>query len=146
MRRILLAVPFLFACGGGAETPPADAPATASTMLTEADVSGTWQGTAMVEGTDSVFAHWTQVCGNGTCTGTSQESTDTIRSTYTLSADSSIGVAGPMADATMGGIMVTDNWVARMSNATVTGTGVIRLADRPDSVLMRYRFTGTRVP
>lgn len=145
MRRFLFAVPFILACGG-AETPPADsaAMAAAPAALTDADVSGTWTGTAMMEGTDSVFLNWTQVCGGGTCRGTSKESPDTTISTYILEADSSRGMSQPFADKTMGGIMVTDNWVARVSGNQVTGTGMLKLAANPDSVLVRYRFTGSK--
>ena len=145
MRRFLFAVPFIIACGG-AETPPADSAAMAPAALTDADVTGTWTGTAMMEGTDSVLSHWTQVCAAGTCRGTNQESPDTVVSTYVLEADSSRGVTQPFADKTMGGIMVTDHWVARISGNQVTGTGMFKLADRPDSVLVRYRFTGTKAP
>jgi hypothetical protein len=137
----------LVACAK-AETPPADtaamAPA-APAALTEADIAGTWTGTATPEGSDSVMAHWTQVCGGGTCTGTSQESKDTVMSTYTLSADSSIGVSSPYTDPTLK-VKVVDHWVARASNGQVTGTGAFHLADKPDSVVMRYRFQGTRQP
>src|SRR5262249_20734980 len=66
-----------------APPPPPPAPA----ALTEADVAGTWKGTATREGTDSVFSHWTQVCAAGTCKGTSEEMKGTtVSSTYTLSA------------------------------------------------------------
>ena len=147
MRSLLFAVPFaLVACAGGSETPPADEPATAMAALTDADLAGTWTGTAMAEGSDSVFAHWTQVCGGGTCRGTSQEAPDTVVSTYTIDADSAMGVAAAVADPTMGGAMVVDHWVVRVSNGTGTGTGYITLADKPDSVVMRYRFSGTRTP
>lgn len=145
MRKLLIALPFLIACGGS-ETPPADEPAAAMAMLTEADVAGTWQGTATMEGTDSVFMHWTQTCGSGSCTATAQESPDTMRFTYTIAGDSSVGASAPMADPSMGGTMITDTWIARVANGMVTGTGMIRLADRPDSVVMRYRFSGSRVP
>ena len=145
MRRYLFLVPFIFACAK-AETPPADSAAAAPAALTDADVSGTWTGTAIMEGTDSIISHWTQVCSSGTCRGTSQESPDTVVSTYVLEADSSRGTTQPFADKTMGGIMVTDNWVARVSGGQVTGTGMFKLADRPDSVLVRYRFTGTKAP
>jgi hypothetical protein len=148
MRRFLLAVPFLIACGG-AETPPADSAAAAGApaALTEADVAGTWTGTAMMEGTDSIIAHWTQVCAAGTCRGTSQEEpSDTVVSTYTLQADSSVGITQPYASKSMGGIMVIDQWVARISGNQVTGTGMFTLASKPDSVLARYRVVGTKSP
>jgi hypothetical protein len=148
MRKLLLAVPLFLACGGAEETPPADEPAAAmAPALTEADVAGTWTGTGMIAGTDSVFTHWTQVCAAGTCRGTSTETpNDTIVSTYVIDADSSVGTAGPVPEPTMGGVMVMDRWVARISNGMVNGTGTITLADRPDSVVMRYTFSGTKTP
>jgi hypothetical protein len=148
MRRFLLAVPFIIACAK-AETPPADSAAAAigPAALTDADVSGTWTGTAMLEGTDSIIAHWTQVCGAGTCRGTSQESPgDTVVSTYVLEADSSRGTTQPYADKSLGGTMVIDNWVARISGNQVTGTGKFTLAAKPDSVLARYRIVGSKSP
>lgn len=146
MRRFLLAVPLVFACAK-AETPPADSAAMATPALTEADVAGTWTGTIMMEGSDSVMAHWTDICGAGTCRLTTQESPkDTVSSTYVIAGDSAVGTSPAYADPQMGGTMVTDHWVARVSGNTVTGTGMMRLADKPDSVVMRYRFTGTRQP
>jgi len=148
MRRLLFAVPFLFACAK-AETPPADsaAMAAAPAALTEADVAGTWTGTGTIEGTDSVFAHWTQVCAAGTCRGTSTEQPkDTSVSNYVIAADSSVGTGQPMADAAMGGAMVVDHWVVRISGAQATGNGWFTLAAKPDSVVMRYRITGTKSP
>ena len=148
MRRFLLALPFLIACAKS-ETPPADsaAPAGAPAAVTDADVSGTWTGTSMPEGTDSIAAHWTQVCGGGTCRGTTTEAPgDTAVATYVLEADSVRGVTQPYADKAMGGIMVIDNWVARISGTQVTGTGRFTLASKPDSVLGRYRFVGTKSP
>ena len=145
MRRLLWAVPFLIACGG-AETPPADSAAAAPAALTEADVAGTWTGTAILEGTDSIVAHWTQVCAGGTCRGTSQEDPDTVVSTYVLEADSSRGVSQPFENTTMPGVMLIDNWVARVSGNQVTGTGRFTLAAKPDSVVMRYRIVGSKAP
>jgi hypothetical protein len=144
MRRYLLVVPFLIACGG-AETPPADSAAAAPAALTEADLAGTWSGTAMMEGSDSVFANWSNMCSAGTCLfTTTQMPADTVTHTYTLEADSMRGMSSAYAEATMGGTMVVDHWVARLSGNQVTGTGELRLAAMPDSVLARYRFIGTK--
>jgi hypothetical protein len=40
---------------------------------------------------------------------------------------------------------VIDTWVARIQGDNVTGTGVMKLASNPDSVVSRYRFAGSRV-
>jgi hypothetical protein len=147
MRRYLLVLPFVFACAKGEEAPADSAAmAAAPAALTEAEIAGTWTGTAMLEGSDSVFAHWTQVCANGTCRGTSTETPkDTIVSTYVLAADSSVGTSAPQSQPGVTG-MVVDHWVVRVSGTQASGTGMMTLADKPDSVVMRYRFTGTKTP
>lgn len=147
MRRYLLVLPFLIACAGK-ETPPADsAAAAAPAALTDTDVAGTWTGTMMPEGSDSIVAHWTQVCGAGTCRGTSQESPgDTSVASYTIAGDSVMGTTQPYADKQMGGAMVVDHWVGRPTGNQVAGTGMITLAAKPDSVLLRYRVVGTKTP
>jgi hypothetical protein len=140
-----MVLPLLVACGT-AETPPADEPATAMPGLTEADVAGTWQGTAMIAGTDSVVAHWTQECANGTCRLTTQEAPDTVVSTYYIAADSVVGSTGAYTDPAAGGAMVTDHWVIRINGGQLNGTGMLKLADNPDSVVTRYAIAGTRTP
>jgi hypothetical protein len=148
MRRFLLAVPFIVMACGKSETPPADsaAAAVAPAALTDADVTGTWTGTAMMEGTDSIISHWTQVCASGTCRGTSVENPDTVISTYVLAADSMTGTSQAFADKAMPGVMMTDHWVARTTANQVTGTGMFMLVSKPDSVVMRYRFVGSKAP
>ena len=148
MRRYLLVLPLIFACSK-AETPPADSAALAAApaALTEADVAGTWTGTATPEASDSVMVHWTNICAAGTCRFTTTESPkDTIPQTYVLEADSMRGTSTPYPDPQAGGAMVIDTWVARLVGTQITGTGMAKLADKPDSVLMRYRFTGTKAP
>jgi len=142
---IVLVALSLVACAKS-EKPAADTAAMTAgpAAMTEADVAGTWTGELKLAGTDSVVAHWTQVCGGGNCTGTSQEAPDTTRATYTIEADSSHGVSAPYVSAAMGGARVVDHWIARASGGSVTGTGWTVLADKPDSVLMRTTFTGTR--
>jgi len=144
MRRYLLVLPFLFACSK-ADTPPADSAAAAPAALTEADVAGNWSGSVMAEGSDSVLATWTDSCGGGTCRVVfSTAPNDTVVNTYTLSGDSAIYSSGPRKDPAAGGAMTTDAGVARITGTQITGAGVVRLADKPDSVVSRYRFTGTK--
>lgn len=147
MRKSLLLLPFFLACAK-ADDAKTDSSAMAVTpmSLTDADVSGTWQGTSMLMGSDSVIAHWTQVCGAGSCRGTQAESKDTILSTYTLAADSATGASAPFAQAAMKGAKLVDHWVVHVKDGKATGTGMMTLADKPDSVVMRYRFEGSRAP
>ena len=147
MRRYLLIVPFLVACAR-AETPPADSAAAAMPpALTEADVAGTWTGTATSEAPDTGTVTFTITCGGGNCRQVvSAAPNDTVPSTYVLAADSSVGTSPPYKDPQAGGAMVVDHWVARVAGNQVTGHGWLTLADKPDSVVSRYRFTGTKTP
>ena len=147
MRRYLLVLPFLIACSR-AETPSADSAAAAPAMATDADFAGNWSGTLNVEGdTAAVSAHWSDVCGQGTCRLTTTENPkDTVTFTYVIEGDSARYSAAAHPDPAAGGAMVTDAGVARASGGQITGSGAVRLADKPDSVVYRYRFTGTRNP
>jgi|SRR5687768_12273138 hypothetical protein len=147
MRRYLLIVPLLVACARG-ETPPADsAAAAAPAMLSEADVAGTWSGNIMLEASDSVLATWTDMCSAGTCRFVSSTApNDTVAYSYSLSGDSLMfSSAAPYRD-TQAGAMVTNSGVARITANQLTGSGMVRLAEKPDSVVLRYRVTGTRQP
>lgn len=147
MRRYLLLVPFLFACAKK-EAPPADsaAAAPAPVVLTDADVAGTWNGTGMTE-SDSVFAHFIVMCGAGTCRLTTTENPkDTVQSSYTLSGETISATSVPFAANTMKGLKVVDHYEGKVSGGQITGTGHFTLADKPDSVVFRYKFTGTKSP
>jgi hypothetical protein len=62
-----------------------------------------------------------------------------------MSGDSAVGVSQPYSDpAIVKKGKVIDTWVARSMGDNVTGTGATKLASKPDSVVMTYRFTGTR--
>ena len=146
MRNAVLVALMLVACAKS-EQPAADTTAMTAgpAPLTEADVAGTWSGTMKPEGSDSVAVHWTQVCGTGSCRGTAQEMPDTVKSTYTIAADSVVGKTGAYADPTMGGVKVVDNWVLRVTApGQIGGRGWYVLADKPDSVVFRYTFEGAR--
>ena len=147
MRRYLFVLPFLIACSKG-ETPAADsAAAAAPPALTEADVAGNWSGNLMAEGSDSVVATWSDQCGAGTCKlVVASAPNDTILNTYTISGDSVMYSSAAHKDPMAGGAMVTDGGVARITGNQISGNGIVRLADKPDSVVMRYRFTGTKSP
>ena len=145
MRRVWIALPLLFACAK-AETPP-PAPPAGPVALTDADLAGTWTGTAMPMGSDSVIMRFTQICGAGMCKGVMEGAKDTLPATYTLSADSAYGQStAPYADPMNKGQMVVDHWVFRMVGGKATGTGMVTLASKPDSTVLRYHFEGSRMP
>jgi len=144
MRRVLILIPLVVACSRSPQT-QGGAAAAGAMALTEADLAGTWTGTSMPEGSDSVVARWTQVCANGACTETLEGTPDTARSTYTLSGDSCMGRSAPYVSAAAGGATVISAWVVRLRDGKAVGTGALTLADKPDSVLMRYHFEGSRV-
>lgn len=147
MRRYLLILPFFLACAKE-EAPPADSAAAAMPpALTEADVAGTWSGNLMPEGSDSVIATWTDQCAGGSCRiVVSNAPKDTGSFTYIISGDSLTYSSPAHKDVAAGGAMVTDAGVARITGNQISGSGALRLADKPDSVAFRYRFTGTRQP
>ena len=132
---------------GAAMAPAAPAPA-APVAVTDADLSGTWTGTSSPMTSDSVLSHWTQKCGAGKCTGTSTESPKmTVHSTYTLAGDSAVGKTEAYSDPSMKelkGAKIIDMWVAHFNGDNATGTGAFHLASKPDSVVMTYKFTGTK--
>jgi hypothetical protein len=145
MRRFVFVVPFLIACGGS-ETPPVDSAAAAPAALTDADFAGNWSATLMPEGSDSVLTTATYSCSAGSCRFVAANApNDTIPFTYTISGDSAMYSAASYKDA-QSGAMVTNSGVSRVSGNNASGSGMVRLADKPDSVVARYRFTATRQP
>jgi len=148
MRRYLLIVPLLFACAKK-ENATADsaAAAAAPAALTDADFAGTWTGTAKLEGTDSTIANFTITCGSGSCRlVTAEAPKDTVASTYVIAGDSATGTSAAYPEPAMKGTMVVDHWVARPSGTNISGHGWGTLADKPDSVAIRYTFTGAKTP
>jgi hypothetical protein len=142
----------LIAACGGSEAAKTDSAAAMTAMppapmpLTEADMMGTWKGTTMAMGSDSVVNHWTELCGAGVCKGIIDGMKDTMVQNYVLSGDSAIGTSVVYEEPTMKGMKLQDTWVLRIANGKVMGTGHAHLATKPDSIVMRYRFEGMRAP
>ena len=148
MRPTLLLLPLLVLGCAKSETPQSgSATQAAGVKLTEADVAGTWSGTAKMAGSDSVAQHWTEICAGGTCRGTTQEQPkDTIPSTYTIAGDSAVGVSPQYTDPNMPGGPIVEHWTIHPTGNQLTGTGYITLASKPDSVVARFTITGARKP
>ena len=149
MRPAFMLLPLLVVGCAKSETPKADTSAMTAApaaTLTEADVAGTWTGTAKMAGTDSIIAHWTEICSAGTCRGTSQENPkDTIPATYTIMGDSAVGQSGAQTVPGMPG-QVIEHWTIHPAGGKLTGPGQYNLASKPDSVVGRFTFEGSRQP
>src|SRR5574340_383580 len=113
MRPALILLPvFVLGCAKS-EPPKASSAAVAAApaaTLTDADIAGTWTGTTKLAGTDSVISHWTEVCSAGTCRGTTQESKDTVQSTYTIMGDSAVGQSQPVSSPGASGGQIVEHW------------------------------------
>ena len=149
MRSAFMLLPLLVVGCAKSETPKTDSTAMTAApaaTLTEADVAGTWTGTAKMAGTDSIIAHWTEICSAGTCRGMAQENMkDTIPATYSIMGDSVVGQSDAQ---TVPGIpgKVIEHWTIHPSGGKLTGTGQYTLVSKPDSVVGRFTFEGTRQP
>jgi hypothetical protein len=144
MRHTLLLLPLLVACAKG-ETPQTQGEtAMPPVALTDADVAGTWTGTSMPEGSDSAVVEFTQICGDGMCKGIVAGVDDTIMSMYSLTADSAMGTSDAFMFPLVGADVV-DSWTVHLQNGKAVGTGMMHLADNPDSVVFRYHFQASHM-
>lgn len=116
----------------------------APTPLTETVMAGTWTGALRDANSDAVLGSIVDICAGGVCKGLMNGSTDTVFIEYRLAGDSSIGVSRPFNARSKKGLRLQDRWVARVRRDTLFGAGATHVADRPDSVVMRFRFTATR--
>ena len=139
------------ACGAkddAAGDSTAAAAAAAPAALTPAALAGTWAGTSMAEVGDSVTGRFTVVArpeGGGMYIA--EGSKDSIPYTATFDADSSVVTSSPFSDpsAPAGSPQMMFRAVARLTgDNTMAGTSTVMLASKPDSIIMRDRWTATR--
>lgn len=149
MRKVLLLLPLALACAKSETaqtdtTPMAMAPA----PLTANDVAGTWNGTVMREGSDSVVLRWTIISTTPPeFKMVFEGSPDTLTLTSSFDADSMFTTSPPYDDpSTPTKEMVIFRSVGRLQDGKLVGTSTVMLADKPDSVVARSRWEGTRAP
>jgi hypothetical protein len=149
----VLAVVALVACSK-ADTPAVDSTAMTAAMppapapLTAADVDGSWSGVNMGETSDSITNRWTTKSIDGT-TGslTLEGQKDGITFTRAFDADSMIVTSAPYANpADPKGPKLMFRSIARLKDGKLVGTSATMLADKPDSVVSRGRYTATKAP
>jgi len=154
MRKLLLLPLVLWACGGAKDAPPADTAAMVPAALTAADVVGSYTGTTMVQGPDSVITStWTASIAANAAGGldgkivNAAAPADTTAFSVTLSADSTINVSAPYTDplAAKGSPQMAWTSVGRGMGNAWTGT-VNWMVAGSDSVTQSGTWTGTRTP
>ncbi len=145
MRRVLFLPWILLACGGSKEAKTA--------TLTPADLTGTYEGTTMADGTDSVVASWTAVVVTNAAGGLEGKlvnhaaPTDTVSFTQTISGDSVIAVSAAYTDpaAPMGAPQLKWTSVSHGTGSERTGRVEI-MAASSDSLIQRVHWKATRTP
>ena len=151
MRRVLLVAIVMAACAKSdtAATDSAALAAAAPAALTADMIAGTWNGTSMAEGSDSVVNRWTVIGGAAGTEGKLilEGSADTIRYTTVFDADSMVATSLPYTPPTPAGSpQVTFRSVGRLVDGKLVGTSANMLAAMPDSVVGRVRWEATRTP
>jgi len=158
---LLLAAVSVVACAKN-ETPKADStPATAAApaapaapaAVTAADMSGSINGQIMALNSDSVLAKFSCTTASGghvSMCSNSMAPKDTVAYTYTLSGADSVTwtSAAYTPPAPPKSPKLIDHVVGRMSGSggRWAGTIVSVLASKPDSVVSRTRWEGTKAP
>jgi|CXWL01.1.fsa_nt_gi hypothetical protein len=150
MRIPLLCTILLAACAAGEKAPaPGDStpPVAAPAALTAAQVTGTWNGTSKLAGTDSVISTWT-VTATGESGGTFTEAGGKpVNYMAVFSGDSMIATSEPHVAEMMGKAKVMWVSVGRLdASGNLVGTGVTMLAEKHDSVLGRVTWSATKQP
>jgi hypothetical protein len=153
MRKAIILLVAAVACAK-TETPATDTAATAMApaapaALTAADLTGTWTGMSMAEGSDSVTNRWTVVRTTDSTSKIIMEgSADSIAMTIRYDADSMVATSAPFTDPNLpkGAPQVTFRSVGRMKDGKLVGTSMAMLASKPDSVVTRSRWEATRTP
>jgi hypothetical protein len=142
----------LLVAAGCAKEPKVEAPAAPAALMVT-DVTGSYTGSTMANGTDSVLSTWTSVAMTNAAGGLegklmdAKAPTDSVAFTGVLSADSVIWSSAPFIPAGAPAGTPQMKWIAtgHVSGNTWTGTAVTMIA-ATDSVTQNSHWTATRTP
>ena len=150
---LLLLVPAVLACAkpddaADADTAAPPAQAAAPTALRASDLSGTWNGKTMAQGSDSVISEWTLMNDTDSTGKLVRASTgDTVGYRVTFQGDSMVAVSQPYATTKAANApRVIFNSTGRLQDGKLVGTVFYTSATKADSVVSRARFEATRAP
>jgi hypothetical protein len=147
MRLPLLCTILLAACAGGEKAPETTDDATTPVALTPAAVSGTWNGSSMAPGSDSVVSTWT-ITMTSDSTGTfAMEGAPDLAYSVVFGGDSAIATSAAYVDPNIGTDMIMWQSIGRLDSAgTFGGTFTTMLAEKHDSIVARGTWRATRAP
>ncbi|MBK7595969.1 MAG: hypothetical protein IPJ11_12165 [Gemmatimonadetes bacterium] len=152
MRLPLLCTILLAACAGGEKAPAPDdsttpvAPAPPP-ALTAAQVTGAWNGTSKLAGTDSVVSTWTATATSDSTGTFAVPGEKVVNYTAVFSGDSMVATSEAHSTKLSGKAKVMWVSVGRLDAAgALVGTGTTMLAEKHDSVLGRVTWTATKQP
>jgi hypothetical protein len=114
--------------------------------LSAAELTGTWNGVNMVEGTDSVTERWTMVANEQGGGLVREGMKDTVQFLSSFDADSVTATSLAYIDRTNPKTMLMFKSVGRLRDGKLAGTVTVMLAQKPDSVIRRLRWEATRAP
>ena len=149
---LLLLVPALLACAKSDDSAAHDtampAAAAAPAALRASDLSGTWNGSTMAQGSDSVISRWTLTNDTDSTGKLVRASTgDTVSYRVTFSGDSMVAVSEPYATTRAANApKLVFNSTGRLQDGKLVGTVFYTSATKTDSVVSRARFEATRAP
>jgi hypothetical protein len=150
MRSLLLLPALLLAAACGEKAAPEETvpEVIAPAALTAADLSGTWAGTTMAPGTDSVTSRWTVTLTSDT-TGTLVDEAvpDPVGFAIMFDADSSVATSLPYVDPTReDGMMVMWRSVGRRQADGSMGGTVENMVVGTNEVVARGDWQMTKAP
>jgi hypothetical protein len=61
-----------------------------------------------------------------------------------VAGDSAVGTTEPYTNPDVKAGKIIDTWTVHFNGESASGTGAFKLASKPDSVVMAYKFTGNR--
>lgn len=150
---LLVLVPVVLACAkpdeaGDADTAAPPGMAVAPATLSASDLSGTWNGRTMAEGSDSVISRWTLMNDTDSTGKLIRASTgDTVMYRVTFMGDSMMAVSQPYATTRAANApKVIFNSTGRLQNGRLVGTVFYTSPTKMDSVVGRARFEADRAP
>jgi hypothetical protein len=141
----LAAVALLTACGGGEDAPAMDeAPATEPAAVTMADFAGTWQNTAMLEGTPDPVSTTLSGSDDGMEWTMTLEGRDPVAMTASMSGDSLVLVSEPYESILRDGVTVTVRTAGTLVDGRMIGSLVATYTTPDGEEVVRGTIEGTR--